>query len=179
MKKHKFVTEIQVNALMKACAKTRYELRNKVIILLMYKHGLRVSELLNLCWNDIDFDSAKIYIHRMKNSKSGYHPLFGEELRLLRRFKREQSDNHYLFVSQKKTILHRNSVRDLVKQLSAFAYLDDDITPHSLRHACGYALVNKGVDTRTIQEYLGHKNIQNTVIYTEISEKRFRNLWDK
>jgi site-specific recombinase XerD len=65
-----------------------------------------------------------------------------------------------------------------VAQLGVAAQLSFPVHPHMLRHAIGYKFANDGVDTRTIQKYLGHRNIQHTVRYTELSAKQFKNLWD-
>lgn len=178
MDKRKYLTSDEIEKLMKATAKTRHPLRNKTIILMLYRHGLRVSELCSLMWSDVNLETQKIYIKRAKGSKSGTHPLYAEELRYLKKLKKQNNHSSYIFLSQSKTPLPRNSIQKILKTLSELTDLGFNCHPHQLRHGCGYYLANKGVDTRTIQEYLGHKNIQNTVIYTELTDNRFRKLWD-
>jgi type 1 fimbriae regulatory protein FimB/type 1 fimbriae regulatory protein FimE len=133
-------------------------------------------------WNQIHFETGDIAVGRAKGSTPNTHPLDGKEIRAFRKIKRNQEEfkleSPYVFVSEQGGPLDQSVFRKIVKRAGETAALDLPAHPHMLRHGCGFYLANKGVDTRTIQSYLGHKNIQHTVRYTELSPGRFRNLWD-
>ncbi len=169
----------EVEAMMNAAAKVgRHPLRDRALILLMYRHGLRVSEVNSLRWHQIDLNRANIHIHRRKNGKPSVHPLYGDELRLLRRIGRDYPDTPYVFVSERKAPLSERIIHQIVQRAGKEACLDFPVHPHMLRHGCGYYLADKGFDTRVIQDYLGHRQIQHTVKYTELAPGRFVGLWD-
>ncbi len=172
------LTQEEVDLLLSAAKKSpRNAHRNYCLVLLMFRHGLRVSEAIALQWSDVNFKSADLYVHRMKQGKPSTQPLTGAELRALRQLKREYPDSSYLFVSERQAPLNRHSVGGLIKGLGQRSGLEFSIHPHMLRHACGYALACKGTDTRVIQDYLGHQNIQHTVRYTELAPGRFRGIF--
>ena len=143
---------------------------------------MRESELCNLRLDQIDFEQAKIHIKRLKGSNSFSHPIAGDELRLIRRYIRTKvgkagSGLPWLFVSERGNQLSRFTVIKTIQSCRIEAGFTKNITPHMLRHGCGYYLANKGYDLRIIQDYLGHKNVQNTVIYTRLSGKQFEGMW--
>ena len=105
------------------------------------------------------------------------HPIEGDELRLLRRLQREYPDTPFVFITERGGPLTRSTVSKIVARAGELAGLPFPVHPHMLRHATGYYLANKGHPTRTIQAYLGHKSIQHTVRYTELSAKAFERLW--
>ena len=146
------------------------------MILVAYRHGLRPTELVGLRWASVDFARAELHVARIKNGSSSVHPLTGRELRSLRRLQRE-SKSPFVFTSERGTPFAVGGYRKMVRRLGDRAGFDFPVHPHQLRHACGYTLANKGTDTRTLQAYLGHRNIQHTVRYTELSPTRFRDLW--
>lgn len=168
----------EVEAMVKA-AKTfgRNPLRDSTLILLAYRHGLRVSELVTLRWEQIDFAGGTIYINRLKNGVNSTHPLRGIELRALRQLQREYPHSPYLFVSERGTAMAAATARKIIERAGEIAELSLSVHPHMLRHACGFYLASRGHDTRAIQAYLGHKNIQHTVKYTELSSQRFKDFW--
>jgi len=139
--------------------------------------GLRVSELCDLQWNQIDFQSAAIHIRRVKRGTPATHPLTGNELRDLRKLKRENDSSPFVFVSELGTPFTTRGFSQMLKRAAEKAGLDIKVHAHMLRHACGFKLANDGVDTRSLQSYLGHKNIQHTVRYTELSPNRFKDFW--
>lgn len=168
----------EVNVLMEAAAKLgRHGHRDQALILLAFRHGLRVSELVSLRWDMIDLKAGHLHVTRAKNGTPSVHPLRGPELRALRRLKREYPSSAYAFVTERGGPLTTSTVRKLVARAGQKAKLPFSIHPHMLRHAAGYKLANDGHDTRAIQHYLGHKNIQHTVRYTELSAGRFKNFW--
>ncbi len=173
-----YLTPDEVDALMKA-AKTmgRHSHRNETLILLAFRHGLRVSELVALRWDQIELKQGVLHVTRNKNGSPSTHPLRGPELRALRRVRRDYPDSPYVFNTDRKGPIAAASVRKIVAKAGELAGLGFPVHPHMLRHACGYKLANDGHDTRAIQQYLGHKNITHTVRYTELSADRFNGFW--
>jgi len=147
----------------------------------MFRHGLRVSEACGLKLDQVDTDSRVLHVSRLKRGLSTTQPLRGDELRTIRAWLKERArmkpNGKTFFVSEQRKPLHRSTVNLLLQKYSAAASLPVRAHPHMLRHACGFALASKGHDTRALQAYLGHKNIQHTVRYTELSPTRFRNFW--
>jgi integrase len=150
------------------------------MILIAFRHALRVSELVALRWSDVDFERSTLNVQRLKGSKSGSHPIEGDELRALRKLKAEGSSAEFVFQSERGSPLTAAGFRKLLSRLAQAAGLGSlKVHPHMLRHATGYALANKGMDTRSLQDYMGHANIQNTVGYTQLNANRFRGIWRK
>src|SRR5215469_5352224 len=141
-------------------------------------HGLRASELVDLRWEQVDLENAILHVRRVKQGTPATHPLTGRELRALRRLQREQgSRSPFIFVSERGAPFAKRGFQAMVERAARAAGFDMKIHPHMLRHSCGYKLANDGVDTRTIQSYLGHKSIQHTVRYTELAPTRFKSLF--
>jgi type 1 fimbriae regulatory protein FimB/type 1 fimbriae regulatory protein FimE len=118
-----------------------------------------------------------LHVRRVKNGTPATHPLTGRELRALRKLEREAPDTPFVFVSERGAPFSVSGFRRMIERATEAAGLEIKAHPHMLRHACGYALANKGTDTRTLQAYLGHRNISNTVRYSELAPNRFRGLW--
>jgi len=173
-----YLTPTEIDKLISAAKQTgRHGTRDATMILLAYRHGLRVSELVSLRWSQIDLKEGLIYVLRRKNGLPTQHPLFGPELRALRQLKRDYPDTDYVFISERKAPLTTDTFRKLITRAGKIADLNLSVHPHMLRHSTGFKLANDGHDTRSIQHYLGHKNIQNTVRYTEITAARFKEFW--
>jgi type 1 fimbriae regulatory protein FimB/type 1 fimbriae regulatory protein FimE len=160
-----------------AAAQGRHGVRDSALILIAYRHGLRVSELVSLRWDQIDLSQGLVHVSRLKNGLPSVHPLRGPELRALRRLQREKANGAYVFVSERKAPLTPDAVRKIVARAGREAGIKFSIHPHMLRHATGYKLANDGHDTRAIQQYLGHRNIQHTTRYTELAAHRFKDFW--
>jgi type 1 fimbriae regulatory protein FimB/type 1 fimbriae regulatory protein FimE len=174
-----YLTRNEVEQLIKAAGKNRNPHRDATMILVASRHGLRVSELIDLRWDQIDFARAELHVRRVKRGSPTTHPIPGRELRWLRRLEREQRPKSaFVFTSERGAPFSSRGIYKLVALAGVGAGLPFPIHPHMLRHATGFKLANDGVDTRTIQKYLGHRNIQHTVRYTELSAKQFKNLWD-
>ena len=171
-RQREYLTEREVERLMRAAGNNRHGHRDATMVLLTYRHGLRASELCALRWEQVDLVHGLLHVARVKNGMPSVHPLTGKELRALRRLQREQ---WALRVHERA----RGTVgfRRMLERLGEAAKMAFGVHPHMLRHACGFKLANQGVDTRSLQHYLGHKNIQHTVRYTEVSPDRFRNFW--
>ena len=155
----------------------RHGHRDATLILVAFRHGLRVSELVALRWDMVDLKQGLMHVTRLKNGVALTHPIRGPELRALRRVAREYPDSPYVFSSERKGPLTTSTVRKLLARAGESAKIGFPVHPHMLRHSTGYKLANAGHDTRAIQHYLGHKNIQHTVRYTELSADRFRDFW--
>ena len=155
----------------------RYGHRDATMILLAYRHGLRVSELCALRWEQIDFDTGLFHVRRLKRGIPSVHPLRGAELRALRKLQRESQPSPYLFVTERRSPMTAAGFRKLLTRVAQYSSVSFSVHPHMLRHACGYKLVNDGHDIRIIQQYLGHKNIQHTVGYTNLSANCFNEFW--
>jgi integrase len=148
------------------------------MILVAYRHGLRASELCELTWDAIDFRTATIHINRKKNGQSTTHQINGRELRELRKLRRGRAPKSaFVFVTERGTPFDRQGFNWMVKRTGNKAGLPFQAHAHMLRHATGYTLANAGKDTRSIQAYLGHKDIRHTVRYTELSPSRFKNFF--
>ncbi len=171
------LTEAEVEKLIETSKDNRYGHRDATMILMAYRHGLRASEICDLRWERIDFNSATLHVQRVKNGKPSTHPIRGDELRALRKLRREMQKSPYVFVSERGGPFTTDSFNWLVKRAAQKADLPFQVHAHMLRHATGYKLAGDGHDTRSIQDYLGHKNIQHTVRCTELSPTRFKDFW--
>jgi type 1 fimbriae regulatory protein FimB/type 1 fimbriae regulatory protein FimE len=173
-----YLTPKEVGRLMERARKRgRYGLRDATMILVAYRHGLRPGELCTLRWDQIDFAHGLLHVRRLKNGIDSVHPLGGTELRALRALKREDGSARYVFMTERGAPMTTAGFRKLVARIGAAARMPFPVHPHMLRHACGFKLANDGQDTRALQHYLGHKNIQHTVRYTELSPARFKSFW--
>jgi type 1 fimbriae regulatory protein FimB/type 1 fimbriae regulatory protein FimE len=178
LRTREYLTEAEVERLMKAATRNRWGHRDATMILVAYRHGLRASELVDLRWSQIDFRTATLHVRRVKQGTPSAHPTLGDELRALRRLQREQEPKSpFVFTSERGAPFSTAGFARMVERTGGEAKLAFKAHPHMLRHACGYALANKGHDTRALQAYLGHRNIQHTVRYTELSPMRFRDFW--
>lgn len=175
-----YLTASEVRALLRAArASKRYGARNFAMILLAYRHGFRASELVSLRRGDVDLAAATIHCRREKGSKPSVHPMKADELAALERVLggRKSGGEEWIFASERGGRMTRWGFWRVVSEAGKRAGLPMKVYAHMLRHACGYYLANKGCDLRLIQDYLGHRYVQNTVRYTTLDAKRFRGLW--
>lgn len=184
MKQRKFITRREVNALLDASKQGRYSERDYCLLLMGFLHGFRVSELAHLTLSDIDLIQQRVYVRRLKGGLSTLQPLhrmkvIAIEAWLAKRQFFAAAEDPWLFLSQKHQPLSRSQIFRLMTKYGQLANLAVKVHPHMLRHACGYALADLGRDTRLIQDYLGHRNISHTVIYTASNQKRFYGIWGK
>jgi type 1 fimbriae regulatory protein FimB/type 1 fimbriae regulatory protein FimE len=177
LRTREFLTAAEIERLMKAASKNRWGHRDATMILVAYRHGLRASELVDLRWDQVDFESGTLHVRRLKQGVPSTHPIPGDELRALRRLKKEQAKSTFVFTSERDAPFTAAGFAKMIERAGVEAKFAFKAHPHMLRHACGYALANKGVDTRSLQAYLGHRNIQHTVRYSELSPTRFRDFW--
>jgi integrase len=178
LRTREYLTEGEVERLMNAARRNRWGHRDATMVLVAYRHGLRASELVDLRWEQVDFRTATLHVRRVKQGAPSAHPILGDELRVLRRLQREQEPKSpFVFTSERGAPFGTAGFARMIERAGREAKLAFKAHPHMLRHACGYALANKGHDTRALQAYLGHRNIQHTVRYTELSPTRFKDFW--
>jgi type 1 fimbriae regulatory protein FimB len=178
----KHLTEREVDLLLRAAKGSRNEARDRCLVLLTFRHGLRVTETCRLKLDQVDADSHVLHVLRLNRGLSTDHPLRTDELRAISAWLKVRARMKVppavktFFVSEQRKPLHRSTV-NLLLQKYGDACLPLHAHPHMLRHACGFALADQGADTRLIQDYLGHRNIQHTVKYTASNPARFHRLW--
>src|ERR1700693_4105906 len=178
LRTREYLTDAEVARLTEAAKRNRWGNRDAIMILVAYRHGFRASELVDLRWDQIDFEAATLAVRRVKKGSPATHPIRGDELRALRRLQREQDPKSpFVFTSERGSPFTTAGFARMVERAGAVAGFEFKAPPHMLRHACGLPLANKGHDTRSLQAYLGHKNIQHTVKYTELSPDRFKDFW--
>lgn len=185
MSKRMYLTAEEIKAMLDV---TRGDInceRNYCIILLAYRHGMRISELLSLRYNDIDLSAGRLYVRRLKNGFSTIHPLNSDERKALnewtvvRRSLKYSDSSDLIFISLKGKALSRQQAYRIIREAGKKACISVEAHPHMLRHSCGYELADRGIDTRLIQDYLGHRNIRHTVRYTASNAARFSRIWGK
>jgi type 1 fimbriae regulatory protein FimB len=177
----KHLTTSEVEKLIAATKGARNETRDRCLLLLIFRHGLRVSEALSMNLSQVDLEGRTLHVTRLKNGLSTTHPLRVDELRALRAWLAVRDkiplETKTLFVSERRGPLSRKTAWRIIRRYGEAAELEIVAHPHMLRHACGFALADQGADTRLIQDYLGHRNIQHTVRYTATNPARFEKLW--
>jgi len=178
LRPREYLTAEELDRLMVAAKKVgRHGHRDKTIILIAFRHAFRVSELISLRWDMVDLKTGLMHVTRLKNGIDSVHPIRGTELRALRQLRKSYPDSPYLFVSERGGPMTDSNVRKMIKRAGENAKISFPTHPHMLRHSAGYKLANDGQDTRAIQQYMGHRNIQHTVRYTELSPSRFKDFW--
>ena len=171
------LTEAEVGKLLAALRQNRHGHRDWLIALLIYRHGLRVSEACDLRWDDIDLAKRTIIVRRLKGSTDSSHYLERDELAGLKRLQREGAKSAYVFVNERGQPFGRMGIARMIERAGEVAKLPFPIHVHMLRHSTGYALAGKGMDTRRLQHFLGHASITNTVRYTAMSPEPFKDVW--
>jgi integrase len=173
-----YLTAAEIETLMAAARKSsRYGHRDATMILIAFRHGLRAGELCDLQWHQVELAAGRLHVRRSKRGTPSVHPIQGDEIRALRRLQREQPPGPHVFTSERGGPMTPKSFHTLIARLGERAGMPFPIHPHMLRHACGFALANAGHDTRALQAWLGHRNIQHTVRYTELAPDRFKDFW--
>jgi integrase len=173
-----YLTPAEVDHLMQTARRRgRYGHRDATMILVAYRHGLRVAELCALRWDQVDWKQGLLHVQRLKQGLPSVHPLRGPELRALRRVQRDMPRASYVFTTERGSPMTSAGCRKMLARPGDASPLVFPVHPHMLRPACGYKLANEGHDTRAIQHYLGHKNIQHTVRYTVLQADRFKHFW--
>ena len=178
LRTREYLTPAEIEKLIKAAKDGRYGHRDAGLILVAYRHGLRAKEACELEWSQVEFGrNAALHVGRVKNGKPSVHPVRGDELRMLTALRKEYPDTAYVFTTQSDTPFTPDAINRLIKNIGKRAGLSMPAHFHMLRHSCGYKLANDGIDTRAIQDWLGHVSITHTVKYTALSPTRFKDFW--
>ncbi|MBC3381677.1 tyrosine-type recombinase/integrase [Serratia fonticola] len=182
--KRKYLSLNEIKSLLQTIRRRPHGVRNYCLALICFIHGLRASELCRLRISDIDLGARCIYIQRLKNGFSTIHPLLEEEIQALKawldvRTHFRHATEEWLFLSCKGNHLSRKQFHQIISTSGTIAGISLNIHPHMLRHSCGFALADQGIDTRLIQDYLGHRNIRHTVWYTASNPGRFCGIWER
>jgi type 1 fimbriae regulatory protein FimE len=142
--------------------------RDALMILMCYRHALRVGEVVDLQWTQVDFRHGRLHVSRLKNGDSSVHFLQQDEMRSMRSLKRENPSSKFVFTSQRNGPLSPRLIHTIIARAGLAAGIEFPVHPHMLRHGKGYELAKRGVSIRSIQAYMGHKNIQHTAIYSDL-----------
>lgn len=182
MKERLYITRREVQMLIQATSDSINKERDCCMITFGYVHGLRVSELTGLKTDDIDFHGNSVHIRRLKGGFSTIHPVTHLEKKAIADWMSVRADyvsgeSPWLFLTRRGNRMTRQQFYKLLKRYGKKAGLTIRPNPHMLRHGCGFALADQGMDTRLIQDYLGHKNIRHTVHYTAGNAARFSAVW--
>ncbi len=168
------MTAAEVARLLDGTSDNRQAHRDRTMIELTYRHGLRASEVCGLKWSEIDLAGGLLHVRRLKGSEASTHTIQGDEMRALKRLQREQQPaSAYVFTSERGGPFSPIGFAAMVARAGVAAGFAYKIHPHMLRHACGYKLVNDGLNARQIAAYLGHKNLNNVTRYTALSPRAF------
>lgn len=177
--KYDYLTAAELDLLLKAAKKTRWASRDWLAICMAYRHGLRASELTAIEWSQIDLKGGRILVKRRKAGRDTTHDLDGDVMRALRRLKAAQpTGTRFVFTSERGGPWASVSFSRMVERLGKKVLPYRGIHAHMLRHSCGHHLAAKGIDTRRIQDYLGHSSIQSTQIYTQLQGIHLKGIWD-
>jgi integrase len=145
--------------------------RDRAIFAVAYRHGLRASEVGLLQRSDVDFKQGRITIHRLKGSFSRVYPMKPNTVKLIRSYLRERTDDSpYLFLSNRKLPIDRRTLYMLMRKYGDAARIPAHKRKfHSLKHSIATHILDAGEDAAFCRDWLGHKNIQNTMIYARFS----------
>jgi site-specific recombinase XerD len=171
-----------VEKLAEAAGKNRHGLRDATMIRMPFMHGLQAVELVGLEWTQVDLDAGNLSVRRKKIGSPAVHLIHSDIIRALRKLQRQAPGSRWVFLTGPKDELRPCTEAGFAKMVKRAAVevglAELRVHPHMLRHACGRALVNAGRDTRSLQAFMGHRDIRHTELYTSMSETRFRHFWD-
>ena len=168
--------ESEVRNMCAAAAVTgRHGKRDAAIIWIAFRHALRVSEVCQLRWSQVDMRARTLWTLRAKGGSAAMHPLLPDDIAYLTPL--QAAGAAYVFANERGGPLKPDAVRKLVRRAGRVAGLEIDVHPHMLRHAAGFELLQRGLDLRKIQAYLGHKSLASTERYTALMPDAFQGIW--
>lgn len=178
MRSREYLLPAEIEKLIRAAKQGRRGHRDATLVLVAYRHGLRAVEACQLEWAQVQFGrSASLHVRRAKGGKPAVHPIRGDELRMLTKLRKDIADTDYVFTTERGTPFTPDAINRHLKSIGKRAGLPMPVHFHMLRHSCGYKLANDGIDTRAIQDWLGHVSITHTTRYTQLSPARFKDFW--
>lgn len=163
----------------KALSSKIYNKRDKALFAVIYQYGLRVTEATLLNLTDVDFARNKILIKRLKGGVSGEKPLWKDTKRRLKAYLDVRIPNSEALFTGKQGKLKPRRIQQLFAHYAKKAKLKNDYTVHSLRHSIATHLLDAGQPIEFVQDHLGHKNIQNTQIYSKISDRKRKEAFEQ
>ena len=182
------LTPEEIAAVLRAAGRGRHGVRDQAMLLTLYHHGLRVSELCRLTLADLDLEGRRLWVERLNRGRSGVHPVPENEAQALAAYLVEREEQGTLnlpplFLNERRATLSRNAVYYLVRRAGEAAGLARPLFPHLLRRSAGSKLVGEGHDVRLVQDYLGLRTARSVLKF--VGEKppegadaeRFSGLW--
>lgn len=154
---------------------TKNGLRDALILEMLYSTGIRVSELVNIKIEDINFSEKKILI--FGKGRKERIVFYGSNLEILLNKYLEKHRENYLFTNTKNGKLNERTVREIVSTNAKKAHINVKVTPHTLRHTYATHMLNDGADLKSVGDLLGHENLSTTQIYTHVSNERLRSVY--
>jgi type 1 fimbriae regulatory protein FimB len=151
------LNESEVGRLIESAKRRRHSVRDHLLLMMIYRHGLGVSEAIGLRRDQVNLAHARLWVSRLRNSLSVEHPISDDELRAIKRYLATRDKLPWLFVSEHGQPMTRQAVNYLIGAAAASADLKN-VHPHTLRHSCGYYLADRGADLRIMQDYLDHRD---------------------
>ena len=172
----KFVYYNELLEIIDEANKGKDGIRNRLIIELLYATGVRVSELVNIKVNDIDFDNRKIVVLGKGNKERVVY--FGDyAYDILKKYIKGYEIKDYLFINNKGKVMSDRSVRYIIDNIMNKLSINTHVTPHVLRHSFATDMLNNGCDIRIVQELLGHTSLKATEIYTHVTNERVKEVY--
>jgi len=155
-------------------------LRDRLIIEMLYATGVRVSELVNIKINDIDFNNKRIIVCGKGNKERiVYYGDYAEEVLYEYLDSREHNKENYLFVNNRNDKLTERGVRYIIERIMSDLSIKTHVTPHVLRHTFATNMLNNGCDIKVVQELLGHSSLKTTEVYTHVTNERLKEVYYK
>ena len=181
--RRKHLTIGEVERLVDAARRGANPERDVCLLWMCFNHGCRVSEIRHWKLSDIDIQSGVIYIRRLKNGFSTTHPIYKQEVKVLKEWLRVRNNypgnnSGWLFLSRNGQPLSRQRIYQMMKNLSLVAQLEINAHPHMLRHSFASHMLQASGDLRAVQEMLGHASIASTQIYTHLDFEHLSKIYD-